>query len=824
MKTGRDVLELLLPDVDEAGRDQACRVVTFLRLLADDARAGGARSLPRPQRAEEEWAARGRSQLQEALIDLLRHTWNACLEQDSFLDGGEPRLDYQEAWSQLEGARGRETPGVIHSAVPAVPRPGEDADSVLGRLIAAGPALGLSDEEVELWSVRARLVAERDPALASTCLKHLRDSDAPPALVEDALADLAACRLDRGDVAGAARCLADGTLLPGRRAETLASWCRTLLGEVETSLFAGAAGRLPRPLIELREARPDLLFALAGAPVQGRRQRPRWERVLDRESLGARLLQVISFQGGEASIERSEEAPGAAVASGSSTGGEARPWMRPGAPEHELLLEARTVLRREDGAPSLALVPLRDGHGAPRGWLRLEWDHRLLPSVETLEELAATLPRPEGVTPRLEEPDGDEYQVGRRLFAELVRELGIKTQHRRWWGILVEESPGGDGGPILQQVAGGGSGLTREAARGGAQGVARACAAGGVVLLDEGSQHLCLHADAASGIVVPARFMGGVSGLFVVESTRRRDFKQRDAQRMAEVMEQRALALRCAAFDAWHRRRYGHGLGLAHRVAAFKRRALQVHRGARARTPVAILGTRGSGRGVLGRWLHFESACADAPLVEVRARDLGRLPELGPSAALLVRELEELDPAHIARLLELVSAGRAVTVTARELDGLDPELVRVLGRYPIRLGPLSERREELGVLIAALAGRAAEWEGLEPLVLTDDALALLWRQPWEGGLGELEHALYRLTLELAGETVDARTVEEVLGLFGMTLLRRLPSRHPKRSDVEAALAVTRKESGRMNKSRAALYLGWDPDTLVARMGDLGIEG
>ena len=59
--------------------------------------------------------------------------------------------------------------------------------------------------------------------------------------------------------------------------------------------------------------------------------------------------------------------------------------------------------------------------------------------------------------------------------------------------------------------------------------------------------------------------------------------------------------------------------------------------------------------------------------------------------------------------------------------------------------------------------------------------------------------------------------------FGDELLRRMPSRHPRREDVAAALAVTRRDSGRANKTRAAAYLGWDPDTLVARMGDLGVE-
>jgi len=42
------------------------------------------------------------------------------------------------------------------------------------------------------------------------------------------------------------------------------------------------------------------------------------------------------------------------------------------------------------------------------------------------------------------------------------------------------------------------------------------------------------------------------------------------------------------------------------------------------------------------------------------------------------------------------------------------------------------------------------------------------------------------------------------------------------TDLLSALRLTRKPGGRLNKTRAALYLGWDPDTLVARMQDARI--
>jgi DNA-binding NtrC family response regulator len=56
------------------------------------------------------------------------------------------------------------------------------------------------------------------------------------------------------------------------------------------------------------------------------------------------------------------------------------------------------------------------------------------------------------------------------------------------------------------------------------------------------------------------------------------------------------------------------------------------------------------------------------------------------------------------------------------------------------------------------------------------------------------------------------------------LLEKLASRRPRRRDLVQALLTTLKHSGGLNKRRAALYLGWDPDTLVARMKEAHIDG
>ena len=50
---------------------------------------------------------------------------------------------------------------------------------------------------------------------------------------------------------------------------------------------------------------------------------------------------------------------------------------------------------------------------------------------------------------------------------------------------------------------------------------------------------------------------------------------------------------------------------------------------------------------------------------------------------------------------------------------------------------------------------------------------------------------------------------------------RIPSKVPLPCDLAGAMHSARAVSGKWNKSRAARLLGWDPDTLTARLRDRG---
>jgi two-component system, NtrC family, nitrogen regulation response regulator NtrX len=841
-----DPIDLLLPGASSELEAQARRVTMFLRLLSDDARggSGGRRVRLSAPLAEQELERREGERLLEALIDLMRHHWCAALGAESFLDPEPPELEHVEAWERLTQA------GSEGLQVPPIPAPGESALAVARRLLEAGDALGLPPGERALWHTRLRLVAgEADTQEVEAGLSTAVRNGAPPALLGAWLADAAAVWLDRGGVRRALDLLEGHGPPPGGRCATLASWCRTLLGVRGEALFGGAYGAVPPALVELREDEPQTLAAFAGAPAEQRSSAEAICRVgqLDgRGALGASAWLLVSYDG-RARVLDADLAPGLRGGFESGSSWRHLSWAQPGQPEHELLLEGRPVLRRRlegqslagalgDGCRALALVPVPGPDGEVAGWLHLEFEHLLLPSRERLAaigralapRLAAESQGTARVVPEAPEapeaPGSDlarEARAARERFAGLVAGMGTKTQHRRWSGFLVLDGE-------ARCVAQGGLGLDGGGAAGG-RALARALATGGAARFHDPDPRLALCSAAASGMVIPARLHGRVVALLAFESERRRDFQDRDVARYTEALTARALELRLEAFRLWHAQRYGAEVSFAVGATGFAGFAARLITAARARAPVAFHGPAGSGRRTLARWLHFESSSCASPLVELPAARLEELPGLELRGALLVTHLEQASAAG-ARALEAWAAeagnGRLILsgqVLPSEVSELDPRWARRLERLPLRVPALSTRRAELPGLIATLLGRFGRDEDLQPPELDDAALGCLWRQPWTGGLPELENVLYRLAVARPGEGVGVEDLEQVLAGFGTELTRRLPSRHPDARDVLAALRVTRKDSGRLNKTRAASWLGWDPDTLVARMGDLGLE-
>jgi sigma-54 dependent transcriptional regulator, acetoin dehydrogenase operon transcriptional activator AcoR len=79
----------------------------------------------------------------------------------------------------------------------------------------------------------------------------------------------------------------------------------------------------------------------------------------------------------------------------------------------------------------------------------------------------------------------------------------------------------------------------------------------------------------------------------------------------------------------------------------------------------------------------------------------------------------------------------------------------------VRLPPLAERREDLGLLVAALLTRLAP-ERAGKLTLTSDAARSLLQYPWPHHVRELEKVLHAATVLAAGEVLGVEHLPEAL--------------------------------------------------------------
>jgi hypothetical protein len=784
-----------------------------------------------------------RRRVSAALEALLAHCLRAYHGPGAFLAPAAPELSSEDAWRLVLEA----------PAGPALPLPAESPLDVALRLLEALAANDPGGGASALGSARLRAAAE-GPAAGETAFRALLGCALGPKQRHAAVAGVVGALLSRGRVGEALAFLGEHLDLVAVHPDLAwrLVWCRLLLGD-EAGARAAArglepyAGELPQALLALRELRPAWLSLLPGrSPAAGSAVAPSPSGRLD---LGASVLAVFALGPAHEALSLHLDVAPALRA-------QARRWAeeRDGAaadlaaPEHALVAQAAPVARHREGAPlagcldprSLAhvLVPVLFGHGGLEGevagWIALEFAHHLLPADTALAALAERWRGPvlEAAWQRrgraAEAAPGPGAEASEALAADDLRVvavqafldgLGLKTSTRRWWFFDAGR------GPRRLVAEGGGALFGRDVHPGRGSALVRAHSVQGLIDFDEENPALAWHAQACSGVVVPVRGPRGVEALLAVESTRRRDFRDADKRRLADG----ALAFHdrwvAARFAAWHEERFDEALSVEPAFAS-PLAVVDALTAGRARMSAAIVGPPGAGRAVVARWLHHEGAGPAAPLIELSLEGLRELPVPRGEAAWIVRGLE-LAPLELQAELQRRLAAQRVRVFAvlanepAESQRLHAGLAAELARLVVRVAPLAERRNAIPGIARVLARRIAASEGLAPLAFQDDAIALLWRQSWARNTHDLEALVTRAALLHPGAAVGAPELAEVARRLGQRLLPRLASRHPHPRDVRAAVEATRRATGALNKTRAASYLGWDPDTLSARLADLG---
>jgi DNA-binding NtrC family response regulator len=279
-------------------------------------------------------------------------------------------------------------------------------------------------------------------------------------------------------------------------------------------------------------------------------------------------------------------------------------------------------------------------------------------------------------------------------------------------------------------------------------------------------------------------------------------------------------------------------------------------------TTVLLLGESGTGKSQMARYLHFKSARAAAPFVEVHCAALPEtlleselfghekgaftgaterkagLLAAADEGTLFLDEIGEITPATQVKLLRFLQSREFValgTSTARKVDvrivaatNRDlPAAVREgafredfyyrLNVFSIELPPLRERREEL----ILLAEEFLHKHNVPPSKLGKAARDELLRRQFPGNVRELENALERaIILAGEGEILPAHVAEPTpVSLKSRSAEVLEPGFNL--DDFERDLIFAALERAGGNKAEAARMLGITRRRLYSRLESLG---
>ena len=179
---------------------------------------------------------------------------------------------------------------------------------------------------------------------------------------------------------------------------------------------------------------------------------------------------------------------------------------------------------------------------------------------------------------------------------------------------------------------------------------------------------------------------------------------------------------------------------------------------------------------------------------------------------------------------------RVITSTAKDLreeiaEGrFREDLFHRLNVVPIRVPPLSERREDIAELVEYFVETLSASQGLPRRKLGEDAIAVLQVHPWPGNVRQLRNNIERLLILATGDPSEPITAEmlpqEVASnsssSFGNERIIALPLREAREVFERDYLAAQIMRFGG-NISRTAAFIGMERSALHRKLKSLGVS-
>jgi two-component system nitrogen regulation response regulator NtrX len=300
-----------------------------------------------------------------------------------------------------------------------------------------------------------------------------------------------------------------------------------------------------------------------------------------------------------------------------------------------------------------------------------------------------------------------------------------------------------------------------------------------------------------------------------------------------------------------------------------------IDRAAKANSRIMIVGPSGGGKELVARTLHAHSARASGPFVVINAaaitpermevelfgvelsdgesqRKAGALEE-AHGGTLFIDEISDMPRETQNKILRVLvdqtfqRAGgttkvsvdvRIISSTARNLEAeiaegkFREDLYHRLSVVPIRVPPLSERREDIPELVDYFMEQISSSTGLPKRRIGDDAMAVLQSHVWPGNVRQLRNNVERVMILAGGEpeaTITADMLPQDVGSMIPAMPTGVNGEHimglPLRDAREVferdyLIAQISRFSG--NISRTAEFVGMERSALHRKLKALGV--
>ena len=299
-----------------------------------------------------------------------------------------------------------------------------------------------------------------------------------------------------------------------------------------------------------------------------------------------------------------------------------------------------------------------------------------------------------------------------------------------------------------------------------------------------------------------------------------------------------------------------------------------VERVAASNARVLIAGPLGSGKELVARMIHAASERSSGPFIALNAATI--TPEsmeaelfgvedasTGPNrigafeeahgGTLYLDEVADMPKETQSKILRVlidqtfqrVGGSTKVAVDVRILSSTSRDLLAEVqsGRFredllhrlnvvPVRVPPLSERREDIEELVGHFMEQIARSTGLSQRPIAEDALAVLQAHDWPGNVRQLRNSVERMLIMAGGETGSMITAELLPADVGASVpslpggqggekLMALPLREAREVfEREYLVAQINRFGG--NVSRTAEFVDMERSALHRKLKSLGV--